>query len=735
MNATLQVQTVFHLTGRPPGAPLEAIDTLGLRPALMARYGDLARLRYDFPLVLVEPAPGAPVARTLTGIVNELARDIAPGGPAGEALRKHLLHMERDIRRMVAEGVTGALSALWDRAVARLAGADADGLQQVLTKAGRAIAVDGEIVDCDDELPGRLFTHAWRVVQRERLERHRVEIDGLIVRLNDILRADFIGSAAGRRPDSLRAAVGTGQQGLFDFDVMARLLAAGAPDSRLSAARRERIEWALSVLRAQRFFPAAIPTGVTQYGYHFDSCRAVQKAFRERLPEMAQLVKAMAVAELEGDGRYDESRHEALFDALDEEALTPEDMAVFPDYFIRLRGRPAAASADTNLMQLLSSGIPVKVLVEIDDILEESSVGQGRFAFGVRNTQLASLAVGLNDAFVMQSTGSNLPQLQAGIRKGMWVRAPALFSVYTATAAHAGMLPHYLVSAAAMQSRAFPAFIYDPTAGADLAARFSLENNPQPDRDWPAAQLEYADGALQRVTEEQAFTLADFVVADPRYAHHFARVPHAAWNGQMVPVSDWLAPGRGTDEGRVPCLAAVDGDDILQRLIVDERLVQAARRCLENWHRLQELGGIRSSHAQRLLARERAAWEEQRRREPGSKTEAAATQSVAAVAETAAAPELTHESVPEEEPAHSPDEAWIETVRCSTCNECTELNDRMFAYNENQQAYIKDITAGTFRELVEAAESCQLSIIHPGKPRDPNEPGLEELLERAKPFL
>jgi hypothetical protein len=28
-----------------------------------------------------------------------------------------------------------------------------------------------------------------------------------------------------------------------------------------------------------------------------------------------------------------------------------------------------------------------------------------------------------------------------------------------------------------------------------------------------------------------------------------------------------------------------------------------------------------------------------------------------------------------------------------------------------------------------------VAIIHPGKPKNPNEPGLEELLERAKPFM
>ena len=91
--------------------------------------------------------------------------------------------------------------------------------------------------------------------------------------------------------------------------------------------------------------------------------------------------------------------------------------------------------------------------------------------------------------------------------------------------------------------------------------------------------------------------------------------------------------------------------------------------------------------------------------------------------------------VVEAEPARNPDEPYIETIRCSTCNECTQINPRMFAYNDNKQAYIADLKAGTYKQLVEAAESCQVSIIHPGKPWDPDEPGMAELLERAKPFL
>jgi hypothetical protein len=107
---------------------------------------------------------------------------------------------------------------------------------------------------------------------------------------------------------------------------------------------------------------------------------------------------------------------------------------------------------------------------------------------------------------------------------------------------------------------------------------------------------------------------------------------------------------------------------------------------------------------------------------PAEAAPAAAPQDAAPAAEAAAA-------------APPSDEAWIETVRCSSCNECRNINDRLFGYNDNKQAFIKDIDAGTYRELVEAAEACQVAIIHPGKPRNPNEPGLEGLLERAKPFL
>jgi len=89
---------------------------------------------------------------------------------------------------------------------------------------------------------------------------------------------------------------------------------------------------------------------------------------------------------------------------------------------------------------------------------------------------------------------------------------------------------------------------------------------------------------------------------------------------------------------------------------------------------------------------------------------------------------------PDEEEALTFDEPYIETLRCTTCNECTQINGQLFAYNENKQAYIKDAAAGTFKQLVDAAALCPVKIIHPGKPKNPDEPDLDRLIEKAAQF-
>lgn len=79
-------------------------------------------------------------------------------------------------------------------------------------------------------------------------------------------------------------------------------------------------------------------------------------------------------------------------------------------------------------------------------------------------------------------------------------------------------------------------------------------------------------------------------------------------------------------------------------------------------------------------------------------------------------------------------EAYIDSARCTSCNECTNLNRKMFAYNADKQAYVKDAAAGTYQQLVTAAERCPVSIIHPGTPLNPREKDVEKWVKRGAKF-
>jgi len=739
MPARYHEQNLFFATGRRQGDGVDAIDGLSLRPALLARYRDLARLRYDFPLVLVDRGPGAGTLRSLSSVVDEVLQEIAPRGLEGERLRKHVLRLERELRTLLAVGARGTLSELWAAAAPRLAAPEDPSAVAVLTHLAEKLQLDGEVLDCDAAMPARVLDHVWRAAKQRKAKSFRATVERLVIRLSDVLRAAFVHSEAGQRPEALRAALGGAHRDAFDFTVMSRLISRGAPKDELPAVRRNRIERVLAVLKAQPFYPdprtADRPGTPPSFEFCFDNCAAAAAAYRERLPQLAEVVKAISIAELESSGAYVEAQHDAFFAAFDDRALSADDIALFPDYLVCIPRERADAPENAGMMEMLSAGLPVKVLIEATDLLEEASVGTGHFAFGVRSVRLGNTATGLGGVFVVQTASSNLYALRERLGEAFAHRGAALFSVYAGAGA-VGELPPYLTAAAAMESRAFPAFSYNPYAGDNQAARFALGDNPQPEADWPVAPFEYADETLQRVVEESPFTVADFVLCDTRYSGHFARIPRERWNGAMLPADEWLARDPKSIGDAIPYVLAVDPDDVLQRVIVDTRLMHMAARCRTFWHRLQEEGGVHNSHAEILLAREQARWEQAKAKELEAlrSTATPATSAPASAEPTAAGSAPAASDAAPTLPERDPDEAWIETARCPSCNECQNINDKMFTYNGNKQAYIVDVKLGTYRQLVEAAEACQVAIIHPGKPWNPGEPDLKALVARAEPF-
>ena len=651
----------------------DPVQTIDWRPAQFARFRDLTALRYDYPVVLLEHRSAGASVRALSALIDELLTASAdePDGALSERLWRDAQAIERWIRTDVSRGDTDRLST-W------LEGTP-------LAHARSARELDGEVIDCDADAPARVITHIWTAAQAEKRRQFQDEIDALIRRLREELQGDAAHSQPGLDASRLEAAFASPQSGLYDFASMARVLATSVPLATLSTRQRQRIETLIEALDSQTFYADAV--------FAFTSPSAALDRYRRQSPKVLDFVRTMAMARLEVDGRYNEARHDALFETFDAIEPDPRDLARFPEYLVCMSADcpPIELAA---VMEILAAGLPIKMLVQTDDLLDEPSPGDEHLGLGARSRQLTAMAMGQNDVSVVQAPASHLVRCLAAIVEAIESRGPALFSVFSGAGGWTTTRP-YLVAAAAAESRVFPIVTVNPAAGPDSHDRLSLAGNAQPERDWPVHALQYEDTAVQRVARDVPFTAADFLAADERFGAHLAPIE----------------PG----EDASGTLLMIDEDDRLHRVRVDGLVVRETARCLARWRVLQSLAAPRDAAIDRPAA-------------SGPRQD-----------DVNAAPATVNDppgpsAAPPAEPASSTD-PYIETARCTTCDECRKINDRMFAYNENRQAYIANPAAGTYAQLVEAAESCQVSIIHPGQPRTPNEPGLEELLARAAPFM
>ncbi|MBW2162324.1 MAG: ferredoxin, partial [Deltaproteobacteria bacterium] len=77
---------------------------------------------------------------------------------------------------------------------------------------------------------------------------------------------------------------------------------------------------------------------------------------------------------------------------------------------------------------------------------------------------------------------------------------------------------------------------------------------------------------------------------------------------------------------------------------------------------------------------------------------------------------------------------WIETVNCTACDECIEINPKIFEYNADKKAVIKNAEAGPYKDLVKSAEKCTARVIHPGLPRNRSVKGIEKWIKRGEKY-
>jgi hypothetical protein len=347
----------FHLVGDRSGLSTDAAKSWSFRPALFANYRDLKRLRYDFPLILGS-GDTQDWVRSLADSTDLALQKSAAEGIDGEETRRQVLNLEQEIRHLVSEKQSGSLSSLWQSASQALVNdsTDKDQAEKLaanLDKAYAQLNFDGEVIDCDAHLPARLIRHAWKQSQQVKASRLHKRIERLLHKLSDILQLEFLHSDEAHNAAQLESSLGVKNHNVFDFEVMAGILKSVPVGDPLPGKRQQRIKAAIKVLQSQGFVAAS--AAGTPFEFDFEDCNKALETFRQRLPAMAELVKAISIAELEIENRYAESRHDEFYSDFDEDHLGAEDLALFPSYLVLVEQADTAANTQAMLAPVCRS--------------------------------------------------------------------------------------------------------------------------------------------------------------------------------------------------------------------------------------------------------------------------------------------------------------------------------------------------------------------------------------------
>ncbi len=516
--------------------------------------------------------------------------------------------------------------------------------------------------------------------------------------------------------------------------------------------------------------------------------------FEGHMRKMADGFKAVRRAEWELAGEYDAATHEPFLARFDWHQFSDEEFGLCPPIFATGGDGAMLDIGFQNLSRLLASGKPIRVMV-LDTQVYSNTGGQactsgflgqvsdmaayGKAQHGKTETrkELSLLTMAHRNVFLLQSSQAAPSHLLAGVLRGLQSRYPAVFALHCPCPPEHGLGDDQPPDAAklALESRSYPLVVYDPAQGATLAERLSLDGNPSLDDPWPEYELRYLDDAGVEQKRTLPVTTADWAATEVRFRRHFTPLPADAPAEDLVPFHEYVAAAPADREGKRAYIHVLGPDRRLGRLAVADEIARLADDRLAVWGLLKEMAGRGAVAPDGAAELERLTAEYERRiaelkarypalvarrlaeglikagngggtiadlllqveRTPGlapvrAPAPVAAASVVVGPAVAAAAAAATAPAVAGDEALTL--EPYIDSARCTACNECTNINRKLFAYNDEKQAYVKDPRAGTFKELVMAAERCPVRIIHPGTPLNPKEKDLAKWVERAAPF-
>lgn len=267
------------------------------------------------------------------------------------------------------------------------------------------------------------------------------------------------------------------------------------------------------------------------------------------LEETTELVRLLRLAKIEVDQPDGADWKREELERLRWQDLSGDELALCPPLILLGSDEMLAGQGLSQLIWLLNSGLPVKILVM-------SALDFGLTEPNNPRSSLGLLALAQRKAYVAQTSVANADHLGESILRALAHEGPALIQVYAPSPSRHGFATRQTLAQAqgAVDCRALPLFRYDPNAEGVFGSRITLDGNPE---------------------DEDSCTFADWALGQDRFAEHFETL-------------------------------AAEGDEE-PRYTASPALAAAADECLANWQTLQELAGIVTPFTERLEQEIRAA--------------------------------------------------------------------------------------------------------------------------------
>lgn len=458
---------------------------------------------------------------------------------------------------------------------------------------------------CGEVTAIRLLTATNRAIHEKRRKDHIHDLEALIERLSAKLDKISFDELDPKRRERMQRTLRTLERRLYHFE--------SGPTGNGPAGAVIANSTGCSSVYASTF--PFNPYNDPWVNSLFQDAQPLAKGLFEGISATAvEEFRAIRTAKLDLEDHYNRETHERFFKYFSPSQFSEEELGLLPAV-ITIGGDGATYDIGFGaLSRLLLTDSPIKVVVLNTGAYSNTGGQASTASFTAQDSDLSRVGIAQSgkqedrkelgliaafhpNVFVLQTSTALPGHFMKNLMEFLnFNSSPAVLDVYTPCQAEHGIGDDaaYRRAKLAVESRMSPVFVHDPRRGDTLDRRFSLEGNPDPNRDWTTTTLEYVDADGSRKLLEVPLTAADFALKEGRFKKQF----HPADpNAHLVPLHEFIDMNAEESYGKTPFVWATDDDERLVKLSVTSAIITLVAERRRNWRMLQYLSGL---HIDRL---------------------------------------------------------------------------------------------------------------------------------------